>query len=85
MDEGADDVFANRGTPIPIVVVNPEDDEVTPTDSEASPRRRDAFKQSMSPSRLKGNVSPSRLKEKLEEVQEKKSSSNSLQDRMFTM
>ncbi|KAF2103458.1 hypothetical protein NA57DRAFT_52975 [Rhizodiscina lignyota] len=85
MDEGTDDAFVNRNSPIPILIVNPEDDTLTPTDSEPSERRRDAFKNSMSPSRLKENISPSRLKEKLEQVSEKKSASSSLQDRMFTI
>lgn len=76
MDDEQGDAFSNRDEAIPIVIINPEDDALTPTDAEQPERKRDVIKRGMSPSRLKA---------KLEEAGEKKTGSSSLQDRMFTM
>lgn len=79
MADASEGTFANRDEPIPIVIINPEDDsESTTTNTTAGGtphRHRDA---------LKRTVSPSRLKEKLEEEKDKRSSSQKLQDRMFS-
>jgi hypothetical protein len=84
MDGSMGEAIANRDEAIPIVLVQPDDDEATPTESSPPGQKRDALKRAISPSKLR-DLSPSRVKEKLEEVGDKKAGSNSLHDRMFNM
>lgn len=77
--EESDDVFANRGEPVPLLTVTNSDDGSSTSEVEVGGKR----------TRLKKTFSASKLKEKMQDVgqahQEKiQAKSPSLQDRLFS-